>query len=473
MRRFRALALSATLFTSGLAFADVVTDWNLEAINAIRATSMNPPRASRVLAITHLAVYDAVNCVLKKHEPYLTFTTPPLETSADAAAAKAAHRVLTALIPSHQAQFDAALAASVAGIPEPDLTNGLTLGDACATALLQVRATDGSSTNVPYTPGSEPGDWRPTPPAFAPALLPGWGDVTPFGMMSGDQFLPPPPPELPSMEYFFDVAEVAALGRIDSDIRTEEETQIALFWADGAGTETPPGHWNSIARTVASQHCSTIGETSRLFALLNIALADSAISCWNTKYHYNLWRPVTAIHLADDDGNDCTFADPTWMPLIATPPFPTYTSGHSTFSGASAQILSLFLMNDQIPFSTTSDGLPGVTRNFNSFAEAAAEAADSRLFGGIHFRFDNEVGLVMGTQIGIYTYSNFLRTMGDMDCDGVLVAADIDSFVMALADRAAYEEAYPYCSWSLADMNHDGRVNNFDINPFVDALMGN
>ncbi|MBL8878918.1 MAG: vanadium-dependent haloperoxidase [Phycisphaerales bacterium] len=200
-------------------------------------------------------------------------------------------------------------------------------------------------------------------------------------------------------------------------------------------------------------------------------MADAAIACWNAKYTYEFWRPVTAIQLGDDDENPCTFGDPTWLPLITTPPFPTYTSGHSTFSGAAANVLAQFFDNDDIAFDSTSDGLPGVTRSFTSFSQAAGEAADSRLYGGIHFRFDNEAGLLVGTDLGYYDYRNYLRRMGDMDCDGNLIAADIDAFVMALEDEVGYQTCFPACNRELADMNHDGRVNNFDINPFVDALM--
>lgn len=471
MRRFCALALSGLLLPIAPLSADVVIDWNLQATSAIRATNTNPPRASRAMAITHLAIYDAVNCVLKTHEPYLVFTTPPEQCSADAAAAQAAYRVLSTLFPSRQAQFDAALAASTQGIPEPDLSNGLALGQACAVALLEARATDGSDANVPYTPGDQPGEWRPTPPAYAPALLPGWGDITPFGMTSDDQFLPAPPPALEGEDYMFAYFEVQDIGRVDSDTRTEEQSEIALFWADGANTETPPGHWNSIARIVAAQNCHSIGETARLFALLNIATADAAISCWNTKYTYDFWRPVTAIREGDNDNNPCTIGDPTWSSFITTPPFPSYTSGHSTFSGASSTVLARFFNNDDMEFSSTSDGLPGVTRDFTSFSQAAAEAADSRLYGGIHWRFDNEAGLYAGIDLGNFTFSNYLRTMGDMDCDGMLIAADIDAFVMALEDPIGYQTCFPACARSLADMNHDGRINNFDINPFVDALM--
>ena len=197
-----------------------------------------------------------------------------------------------------------------------------------------------------------------------------------------------------------------AVGEIGSRTRTAEQTEIALFWADGAGTVTPPGHWNLIAQEVAGNN---MRQNARLFALLNVALADAAIAAWDAKYTYNFWRPVTAIRAGDTDGNPATAPDPAWMSLIITPPFPEYTSGHSTFSGAAAAVLSLFFGTPRVPFSTISDGLPNVVRDFRGFLQAAREAAVSRMYGGIHFRSANDDGLAAGSEIGEWTFEKTMR----------------------------------------------------------------
>ena len=234
----------------------------------------------------------------------------------------------------------------LAGIPKgPQKMRGFRWGETVAAAILQWRSTDGSSQIVDYTPGSQPGQWRPTLSfggIVRPALAPHWGQVTPFAVTSGSQFRPPPPPALGSTRYAFEVNRVKAVGAADSTLRTAEQTEIARFWGYGPGSATPPGHWNEIAQAVIRDRGTTLEENARLFALLNIALADAAIVCWEGKYLYNFWRPITAIQEADTDGNPLTEADPGWMPLLPTPPFPEYTSGHSTFSGAAATVLAYF-----------------------------------------------------------------------------------------------------------------------------------
>lgn len=240
--------------------------------------------------------------------------------------------------------------------------------------------------------------------------LPQWPRVAPFVMNSPDQFRPAAPPELTSAEYAGAVDEVQRLGGFDSSERTPEQTAIALFWADGGGTFTPPGHWNQIAADVALARGESLAENARLFALLNIALGDAGIAAWDAKYAYDLWRPIHAIHGADTDGNAATVADPTWTPLLKTPPFPSYTSGHSTFSGAASTVLAA-IFGDHVHFASQADGHNGFTqrplaesqvarRSFDSFTEAAEEAGRSRIYGGIHFEFDNQAGLLAGRAIG-------------------------------------------------------------------------
>jgi membrane-associated phospholipid phosphatase len=226
-------------------------------------------------------------------------------------------------------------------------------------------------------------------------------------------FRPPGPPELARARYAADYNEIKALGRAVGSTRTPEQALVALFWADGAGTETPPGHWNRIAQEVSAAFGNTLEEKARLFALLNLAMADAAICAWDAKYFFDFWRPVTAIRNGDLDGNPATDPDPGWSSFIVTPPFPDYISGHSTFSGAAAAILAQFYGTDNIPFTTGSDFLPGVRRSFESFSAAAAEAAVSRLYGGIHFRSANQDGLHAGLGAGQWAFAHFLQPKGD------------------------------------------------------------
>ena len=399
--------LVACAFT---ARADVVTDWNSIALQAIKTDKTPPPKSSRALAILHVSIYDSVNGLTRTHEPYLVSGRVPRTASAEAAVAAASRAVLLKIFPAQQAAFDTAYTAAIAAIPDGSAkTAGIAWGEQVAAKVLAARATDGSDATVAYTPGTNPGDWQPTPPAFAAALLPQWGKVKPFAMRSGSQFRPPPAPKLDSAVYAFDFNLTKELGSVNSTKRTADQTAIALFWADGGGTVTPPGHWNVIARQIGTARGNTLAQNARLFALLNIALADAAICCWDVKYVDDFWRPITAIRAAGTDGNPATDADSAWTPLLTTPPFPEYTSGHSTFSAASAIVLSAFFESDSIPFSTTSEDLPGVTRSFGSFWEAAAEAALSRMFGGIHFTSGNQQGLQAGARLGAYVTENFLR----------------------------------------------------------------
>src|SRR2546430_10287402 len=386
--------------------ADVVTDWNTAALHAIRSNNTAPPIASRALAILHASIYDAVNGIARTHEPYLVPSAVPASASRPAAASAAAHQALVNLFPANASSFDALHAAILAGIPDsPHKRAGIVWGEFVATQILAARANDGSSAIVPPPGGSGPGVWIPTPPAFLPYLLPQWGFVAPFAMSSSSQFRPPGPPSLDSQQYAADYEEVKELGALVGSTRTQEQTEIALFWADGAGTETPPGHWNSIAQIISGARGNTLEENARLFALLNIAMADAAICAWDAKYTFHFWRPVTAIAFAEPELN--------WMSFIVTPPFPDYTSGHSTFSAAAANALPLFYGTEDLPFTTGSDFLPGVYRSFSTCLDAAEEAALSRIYGGIHFRSASEDGLQAGISIGEWTFAHYLRPKGN------------------------------------------------------------
>jgi hypothetical protein len=229
-----------------------------------------------------------------------------------------------------------------------------------------------------------------------------------FAMKRGDQFRPHDPPALTSAEYTASFREVRELGGERSAKRTAEQTEIARFWADGEGTVTPPGHWNRIAQTAARSRGASVAENARLFALLNLALADAAVVAWDCKYQFNVWRPIDGIREGDRDSNPDTDADRDWTPLLETPPFPSYTSGHSTFSGAAATVLAEFFGGDAFRFRSTTEGLPDVTRSYDGFWAAAAEAGKSRIYGGIHWEFDNAEGLASGRELGRYVARNFL-----------------------------------------------------------------
>lgn len=394
-----------------------VAAWNEQALDAIRATATPPPRASRALAILHAAIHDAHNGIARDYRQYLvTENRPNANTSTSAAIATAAHDVLVTLFPTRAAQFADEQATQLAPVPiGPSRTSGLAWGQTVAAALLAARANDGSAAVVTYIPGTGPGFWRPTPPAFAPALLPQWGDVAPFGVRPIETFVPKAPPALHTAKYAAEVAEVQSIGSSTSTTRTADQTQIARFWANGAGTATPPGHWNQIARIIVAQAGLTVGEEARLLALLNMAMADAAVVSWNAKYEFNYWRPVTAIREADTDGNPLTVVDPSWTPLLVTPPFPEYTSGHSTFSGAAAAVLKGFFGTDNVAFTAESDDVPGVFRSYPSFSAAAAESGMSRIYGGIHFMSGNRFGISSGTRVGNSVVKRLLRVRNDED----------------------------------------------------------
>jgi len=389
--------------------AQVVLDWNAAALNAVRAENTPPPKASRALAILQTSVFDAVNGIARGFRQYQVTPAAPTGASIRAAAIQAAYTALVTLFPNEKAPFDALRSTGLATVVDgQSKTDGIAWGQSVANAILAARAHDGSDANPPYTPGTDPGDWQPTPPASAPALLPGWGELTPFGIRGTAPFVPAAPPALTSQQYADELNEVKALGSKASTARTADQTEIANFWADGAGTFTPPGHWNAIAAQLAREDGLSLLQTARLFAQLDIAEADAAIVCWDTKYTYGFWRPITAIRNADADGNDQTAADPTWEPLLVTPPFPTYTSGHSTFSAAASTVLAAYFGANR-PFSTQSDD-GAMTRSFSSFAQAADEAGMSRIYGGIHYPSDNVNGLACGRAIAAYDLANLLQS---------------------------------------------------------------
>jgi hypothetical protein len=405
--------LTALLVAAGPAGADVVTDWNNAALDSIRAQRTNPPVATRQLAIVHTAIFDAVNGLDRRFEPYHVAALGPAGASVEAAAAAAGHRALSAIYPGRTSIFDALLAQQLAAVADGQAEDdGVAWGRSVADAILALRANDGSATAVAYQAPLGANWWVRTPPAFAPPLLPQWPFVTPWTMTSGSQFRTPGPPILTDPAYVAAWLEVYLLGRADSTVRTADQSEIAEFWNDGVGTQTPPGHWNEIAQTLAAQQGNTLIDNARLFALLTLTVADAAVVSWDNKYFYGHWRPHTGIVNADLDGNPATFRDPSWFNFITTPPFPSYTSGHSTFSGSSARILGRFFGRDDLTFSAVSDGSPGAVRDFTSLTQAAEEAGQSRIYGGIHWQYENRDALASGRALADYVFFNFLRPVG-------------------------------------------------------------
>jgi hypothetical protein len=389
-----------------------VIDWNQALLSIVNTPGAQPAniQPTRNFAILNAAVYDAVNAVDRSHQPYLISVRAPRDASETAAADAAAHSALVGLYPAEQSTLDADYAAELAKVSDgPSKDQGVRLGETVARDLLAIRADDGSNvTAPPFVPGTNPGDFRPTPPNFPTPVFTAWGQVTPFVLDRGNQFRPTPPPALTSSEYANAINEVQSLGSATSTTRTADQTIVGKFWA-------PPiqNFWNQIAQTVAVAHHSDLATTARLFAALNLSLADGAIAFYDAKYTYQLWRPVTAIRLADTDGNAQTIADPTWIPLAGnTPADPSYPGAHSTLSVTAADVLASFYGDNQ-HFSITSPALPGVTRSFTSFSAAVDEAGLSRIYAGVHTRIDHVAGLELGDEVAGFVLHNALLPARD------------------------------------------------------------
>jgi hypothetical protein len=423
-----------------------VEEWNAIALDALKNDSWlgasmkqgGPDRASRALAIESAAVFDAVNSIDRSYDPYLIQLNAPAGASITAAVAQAGHDTLVALFPDYKSVLDADLAADLATVPSPVARmEGRLVGHIVAAGILAVRSHDGSDLPMTYTPTNLPGHWQPDP--LHPTQMahgPLWGNVTPFGLQSAEQFHVPPPPPLDSPEYteaFNEVKAIGGDGIATPSARTPEQTQIAFFWGyDGSpGMATPPRMYNQIAELIAAQQHNTVVQDARFFALINIAMADAGIAAWDGKYDFDFWRPVTAIRAADTDGNSSTTADANWTPLGApadngsgtnfTPPFPAYASGHATFGGALFRMMADFYGRDDIHFSFCSDEFDGITkdqngqvrpvvvRSWDSFSQAAEENGQSRIYLGIHWKFDKVEGIKQGTEIADYIFGNLLQ----------------------------------------------------------------
>ncbi len=409
---------------------------------------LGPARASRAMAIVHIAMFDAVNAISGRYRSYTGLPAAAHGASMEAAIAQAAHDTLSAVFPSQSAYFDEQLAHDLAAIGGRRPTErGIALGKRAAEAILSLRMNDGSAhaeprVGIEFITGSGPGIWRQDPVSQSPLALGAyWDEVTPFVMASSAQFRAPPPPSLDSAEYAEAFAEVKAIGGdgvVTATHRTAEQTEIGIFWAyDGTPSMcAPPRLYNQIAMQIADQMGSDAVELTRLLALINTALADAAIAVWESKYYYEFWRPVAGIRESDPnpllslpgDGNPATTADLTFTPMGApasnltgpnfTPPFPAYPSGHAGFGGALFQVLRRFYGQDHIAFTFVSDEFNGTTldhdgnvrpllpRRFRSLSDAEEENGQSRIYLGIHWVFDKREGIAQGRRVADYVFDH-------------------------------------------------------------------
>jgi hypothetical protein len=421
------------------AAANEVLDWNVIGLEASATGGQNAAVVSRSMAMMQLAVHDALNAIDRRYQPYLYLGKAEPPADPGAAVAAAARHVLVEVIPSWgrpeqrakalnlvEGAYKTALAKLANG---PAKDKGLAVGSSAAAAILMARKDDGSSAPSRYKPANAPGRWRPHPnpvppappipdPAFAvgnwPPILPQWGSQESFTMATPWQFRLPGPPALVSMQYAWDYEEVKRLGSKTSTARTAEQSEIARYWYEGS-----PDSWSRIARVVAAQRGLDRWDSARLLALVNVAIADGFIAGYDTRYHYDLWRPITAIRAADTDGNDATTADPTWESFLNTPAIPEYPSTHSIAGGASSAVLARFFGKDEFEFRMTS-GAPfaGITRSFKSFSQASQENAESRIYAGVHFRSACRDGIKLGEQIGRRVTTLFLQPVSPMGPKG-------------------------------------------------------
>jgi hypothetical protein len=394
---------------------DMVLAWNEVSEQAIVANG--PPGQPQILyyAMVHAAVYDAVNSIDRGHDPYIGFIAAPAGASPRAAVAAAAHRVLVTLFDSKAdivTFVENSYANSLAALgdePQAAIQDGVSVGEQAAAALLAARAGDGRCCLVqPYFPPVGPGYWKPAPdnPNGGQAVVPGLADVAPFTMSSPQDFVPDGPPALSSDEWAREFSEVKLLGAKNSSVRTPEQTEIARFWTDNGSAM-----WNRTLRSLPNVTTLPLVEKARLFALVNMTGADGQIMAWYVKFrsvHQGFWRPITAIREADTDGNPLTEPDPEWLPLIATPAFPEYTSGHATFSGALSHAIALFFGTDHIEVSIFSK-VTGTTHRFPRLSDAVKEIVDARIYSGIHYRSGDVHGMAVGHRIARNAARNYLR----------------------------------------------------------------
>jgi hypothetical protein len=401
-------SVMALLLLPATGKADVVQDWNA-IMQAIVSTQTPFPQA-RFAAITQLAVFEAVNAITHGYQPYLGTIQAPGSASAEAAAATAAHDVLKNYFPTSAATLDVSLANSLAAIPDgPAKAAGIAAGRSAAAAMIAARAKDGSSPAAFYLPPStDPGIWQPTPSCTAAGgAFFQWRDITPFGLRSGSQFRLGPPPTLASDRYTRAFNEVESVGGIDSTQRPADRANVARYYA----VAIPVGIFNDIARQLSTAQGKSLSENAHDFALINMAISDAAVATFDSKYHYNFWRPETAIRNAANDGNDRTMPNFAFAPFITTPCFPGYPSAHAVLSNAAREILEQVYTGGQLSITLTSPAVPGVTLNYTSLTQITDDIDDARVYSGIHFRTDQDAGSALGRRVGQYIYNHILLSV--------------------------------------------------------------
>jgi hypothetical protein len=403
MKRSTATAIVFIALATGTARADTVTEWNQTAIEVMKVARVAGNPWSRALAMMHVAISDAINSVQDRYTRYVATVPIAPGASAEAAATAAARRILVDLFPSQKAVVEAAYAASLTAIPDgPSKNQGVALGEQVAAAVQADRATDGTQAPDAYRPVTSPGVWVPTtPPLFAQ-----YARAKPWGLASADQFRPGPPPQLSSTLYARDYNETKSLGGTRSTTRTAAQIEAVKFWTQA---NLGPA-WQEAARQLSGAKGLGLAENARLFALLNMGVANTFITDWDAKFTYNFWRPVTAIRNGDMDGNDATDRDPSWTPLNDTPMHPEYPSQAAIICGVAVGIFeSVFGPQPAIPFTTTDLFDPNLKRRFSNIADMDAEHKNVRVWGGIHFRNSLEVGDDMGKKIAAYLIANSVK----------------------------------------------------------------
>jgi hypothetical protein len=434
MTRLRAVVTIVALWVCSpiAARADVVLHWNEIAVSTLVSQGQNPFAQARFMAITQLAVFEAVNAIKHDYKPYLGTVVAPAGASADAAAATAAYKVLKYYLPAAASDLDSAYAASLALIPDgPAKNGGKATGEAAAAQMIALRVGDGSSPAQSYLPEStDPGVWQLTPscPPTGGVFFQ-WQNITPFGVPSTPgsqawiaQFEPGPPPALTSRRYTRDYNEVKRVGDVSSDLteRPQDRTDVARFYA----ASSPSFVFNLAARQVAAAEGSSLSKNARALALLNMASNDSLVVSFWTKYHYKLWRPETAIHEGDLDGNAKTDADPAFKPYILTPCFPSWPSNHGSGSNSAAEVLRRVYGEGGHKITIANPAVPGLTFKYTRFSQITDDISDARVYGGIHYRFDQDAGADLGRDVATYVYKHNLRRAkhsgdddDDDDCD--------------------------------------------------------
>ncbi len=391
------------LLLCGLAQADVIIDWNLRADAIATENRLSPPVHGRGLAMMHVAMFEALDAIDRRYQPYRLNLVADRNTSREVAAAMAGHDVLVALYPDQKAALDALMEQTLAAVPDgPPRERALILGRKAAAGILELRERDGASVPDDYRPVTPPGQYVPTAAVVSAAV----GAWKPWIMTSADQFRPGPPPALTSALWTRDLNEIREVGGLNSSLRSEEQTTVARFWfVTGARA------WNPLVAQLAQARQMDLLDCARLFALASMAGEDAFIAVFDAKYHYNFWRPVTAIRNADQTGNPATPRDAGWLPLGETPMHPEYPCAHCITSSAVATVIRGIVGEDIGTLTLTSATAPGVTRRWTRLEDYVNEVSNARVWAGFHYRFSTEVARDMGRKIGELTVATQLRPL--------------------------------------------------------------